>query len=183
QEPGYRCMSGIRLTASARVSQRAPATSPGGRGHLRPADGGLLYDFPQVAVEITEAPWPDRRSQASAPGVLRRGAGLGRVRDVHLAAEQLADLGQVRRDALLLLVELVDLALRGRAHPVGLGLGVGQELIGLRFGLRDDLVGVLLRVADQLAGVLVGVTAGLLPLGGRLALPLLCPCGPRLPLS
>src|SRR6202035_1908636 len=86
----------------------------------------------------------------------------------HLGAEQLADLGQVRRHAFLLLVQVVDLALGQGTHPVGLGLGVGQHLVGLGLGLGHDLVGVLLGVADQLARVRSGGAGGLRGVGSVL---------------
>jgi hypothetical protein len=70
----------------------------------------------------------------------------------------------VRLHGLVLLVRLVDPALCRVRVPVGLGLGLGEQLIGLRPGLRDDIVSVLLRAADQLLGVRVGIPPGLLGL-------------------
>jgi hypothetical protein len=44
----------------------------------------------------------------------------------HLRAEQLADQREVRGPALLMLVQVIDMALRSRALPLGLGPGIGQ---------------------------------------------------------
>ncbi len=85
------------------------------------------------------------RLGASAHGLLPGLERVGQAR--HLGAEQLADLGQVRGDALLLLRQLVDLALRAGPVPFDLRLGVRQQLLSLGLRLGDDLVGVLLGVA------------------------------------
>src|SRR5262249_38737486 len=97
----------------------------------------------------------------------------------HRAAEQLADLSQVRADPLLLLVEVVDLALSDAADALGLALGVGQQLVSLRLGLGEDRVGVLLGVSDELLRVLICLAPGLLGLHAGLPGPLL---GDRRPL-
>src|SRR5579875_1936422 len=94
-------------------------------------------------------------------------ARLGRRRGQRLfhaharaATEQLTELRQVAGDAVLLAGQLVHLTLSRCTVPLGLGLGVGQELVGLALGLGHDLVGVLLRVAHQGPGVLVGLAPG-----------------------
>jgi hypothetical protein len=81
-----------------------------------------------------------------------------------LPAEELADLGQVRGDGVLLPGQLVDLALGRGAAALGVGLDLGEQLLGLGLGLGHDLVGVLLGVGHQLTGVRVGVAAGLVGL-------------------
>jgi hypothetical protein len=83
----------------------------------------------------------------------------------NLAAEQLAQLGEVTGDRVLLPGEVVDLALGCDPGPFGLCLGLRQQLIGLGLGLGDDLIGVLLGVADELLAVLVSVATGLVRLG------------------
>ena len=60
-----------------------------------------------------------------------------------LRAEQLADLGEVAGDALLLPGQLAELALGCGLEPIDLVVSAGPELIALRLGLGDDLVGVL----------------------------------------
>ena len=123
---------------------------------------------PERPIPVARRTLAGRRARVGGDGRLDRGgpciAASMPAMPGHLPAEQLAHLGQVAGDAVLLPGELVDLALRGGPAAFGVGLGLGQQLVGLGLGLGDDLVGVLLRVADQLPGVLVGVAPGLVGL-------------------
>src|SRR5262249_12902486 len=85
----------------------------------------------------------------------RWGGSHARSRGSQLHAEQLADRGEVARDALLLPGQLAEFALSCGLKPIDLVVGVDQQLVGLRRGLGDDLVSVLLGVGNELLGALV----------------------------
>ena len=74
---------------------------------------------------LTGGPVPRRarRRRPGGDGRLRRRLHRRRVHAGHLPAEQLPHLRQVARDAILLPGQLVDLALRGGAVALGVGLG------------------------------------------------------------
>ena len=80
--------------------------------------------------------------------------------------EELAHLGQLRVDVVLLLGQLVEFLLHGRAALVGVGLDVGEDLLALVLGLGDDQLGLAVRVGDFLLGVGLGVAPCLLRLRG-----------------
>src|SRR5690625_4682288 len=136
--------------------------------------GGLLLGFLRGRGRLR-----DRGRCGSGRGGRGRGGRGGRGR-VGTASEQLAQLLQVRLDAVALAVELLVLLLGGREDAVGLTLGLGEMVVGLGLGLRLDLGGVLLGAVDQLLGVVLGVAAGLLGLLAGLGGPLLGACGPLL---
>ena len=75
--------------------------------------------------------------------------------------EDLAHLGQLVVDFVLLPVELVEFALSA-ARRLCVGLDVSQGLLAVVLGLGDDQLGLAVGVGDLFAGVLLRVAPGLL---------------------
>src|SRR6202035_476904 len=117
-----------------------PALACGRRGRTLAAVAWLLAPWRSATLRRRSGLLrsTDRLLPTSSDGLPAGREGVGET--PHLGAEQLADLGQVRGDALLLPRQVVDLALRRGPVPFDLALGVGQELFGLALRRSDDLI-------------------------------------------
>src|ERR1700730_11606235 len=163
RRPPHRCAVATRSTiprrwpcwpwprlAACPAPRSGPAAPPGRRGWTLAAVAWLFAPWRSAALwRRSGLLWSaDRLLPTDSDGLP---AGRESVAEPpHLGAEQLADLGQVGGNALLLPRQVVALALCRGPVPFDLALGVGQELFGLAFRLSDDLVGVLLGVGDEL---------------------------------